>query len=143
MNAIILTKLLIDFGLVVLIWMVQIIIYPSFLHYTSEKLTEWHPLYTRKITSIVAPLMLAQLGFSVYLMVTQQTYSFFDIIDLSLIATNWLLTMLVFISLHEKIDKDSTDRDIQVKLVNYNWIRVLLFCSIFVINAIHVFKYFN
>ncbi|PPK94084.1 hypothetical protein LY01_02306 [Nonlabens xylanidelens] len=143
MNAIILTKLLIDFGLVVLIWMVQIIIYPSFLHYTSEKLSVWHPLYTRKITSIVAPLMVAQLGLSVYIMVTQQTYSLFEIIDLLLIATNWLLTMLVFISLHEKIDLDSTDRDIQTKLVKYNWVRVILFCSIFMFNVIHICKYLN
>ncbi|MEO9952181.1 hypothetical protein [Nonlabens sp.] len=138
MNAIILTKLLIDFGLVVLIWMVQIIIYPSFLHYTSEKLSVWHPLYTRKITSIVAPLMLAQLSISVYLMITQLTYSFYEIIDLLLIATNWLLTMLVFISLHEKIEHNSTDRDIQTKLVKYNWVRVVLFCSIFLFNFINI-----
>ena len=138
MNGIILIKLLIDFGLVVLILMVQNIIYPSFLHYTSKKLSTWHPLYTRKITVIVAPLMVAQLGISVYLMVTRQLYSIIEITDLLLIAINWLLTMLVFISLHEKIDLDSTDRNIQIKLVKYNRVRVLLFCTIFILNFINV-----
>ena len=44
--------LLVDAGLVVLIWMVQLIIYPSFLHYDNN-LVEWHHKYTSRIALIV------------------------------------------------------------------------------------------
>ncbi|MFT7429007.1 MAG: hypothetical protein ACI9IZ_001504, partial [Nonlabens sp.] len=42
MNYLDLLQLLVDFGLVVLIWIVQLIIYPSFLYYGSKTLNKWH-----------------------------------------------------------------------------------------------------
>ena len=59
-------RLGIDFGLVVLIWMIQLIVYPSFLHYTTTNLIKWHRKYTPLIGYIVGPLMLLQLGISIY-----------------------------------------------------------------------------
>ncbi|MFT6745260.1 MAG: hypothetical protein ACJAR8_001821, partial [Bacteroidia bacterium] len=59
-------RLIVDFGLVVLIWMVQLIVYPSFLFYKDTELITWHTKYTPRITKIVAPLMFAQLSLSVF-----------------------------------------------------------------------------
>lgn len=132
-------QLLIDFGLVILIWMVQIIIYPSFLFYKSDSLSNWHPIYTGKITIIVAPLMIAQIILASYLLVDTSTYNATEITALVLIAINWLLTMLVFIPLHQKIDQLPDHQDTQIKLVQYNWIRVLLFCAVF---FIHVYTWY-
>ena len=36
----------VDFGAVVLIWLVQLVIYPSFLHYAESDLVNWHKIYT-------------------------------------------------------------------------------------------------
>lgn len=135
MNVLDLIQLLIDFGLVILIWMVQIIIYPSFLFYNSDSLSNWHSIYTGKITVIVAPLMIAQIVLAAYLLVSASTYSASEIIALSLIAINWFLTMLVFIPLHQKIDQSPGHIETQIKLVQYNWVRVLLFCAVFLIHG--------
>ena len=55
-------KFCVDFGLLVLILMVQVIVYPSFLHFSKTNLIKWHQSYTPKITTIVAPLMIAQVA---------------------------------------------------------------------------------
>jgi hypothetical protein len=136
MNAIELIQLLIDFGLVILILMVQIIIYPSFLYYHSSDLHKWHPIYTGKITVIVAPLMITQLVLAAYVLVINRAYSITEITSLTLITINWLLTMLVFIPLHQKIDQDASNQQTQLRLLNYNWIRVALFCLVFIVHSV-------
>ena len=54
-------RLLFDFGLVVLIWLVQLIIYPGFKFQERQNLLSWHKKYSKRISVIVIPLMLAQL----------------------------------------------------------------------------------
>ena len=51
-----------SFGLVVLIWLVQVIIYPAFAEIEPDRFAPWHAGYTRAVTWIVAPLMLAQVA---------------------------------------------------------------------------------
>jgi len=137
MNFLDLLQLLVDFGLVVLIWIVQLIIYPSFLYYDSNSLGKWHKIYTGRITVIVAPLMIAQIALAAYLLVIKGDFAIFEIIALVFISVNWLITMFVFIPLHEQIDTDSDDRKVQLRLVYFNWWRVLLFCLVFMVHMIH------
>ena len=54
-------RLICDSGLLILIWMVQLVIYPSFSYYKQEDLFKWHETYTKRIAVIVIPLMLGQL----------------------------------------------------------------------------------
>ena len=42
-------RLLLDFGLMVLIWIVQLVIYPGLCYYKSEDLGNWHKIYTGRI----------------------------------------------------------------------------------------------
>jgi len=133
-----LIQVLIDFGLVVLIGMVQIIIYPSFLYYKSDSLRTWHKIYTGKITLIVAPLMIAQLGLGTFLLIDRSTFSIVEVCALVVIAVNWLLTMFIFIPLHEQIDKTPEDRKVQHQLVRFNGMRVLLFCLVFSLHFIAI-----
>ena len=65
------SQLIVDFGLLVLIWIVQLIIYPSFLYYKSKNLMVWHQKYTERIAVIVLPLMLMQLAIAIYLVFCQ------------------------------------------------------------------------
>ena len=51
-----------SFGLVVLIWLVQVIIYPAFADIAPQRFTRWHAGYTRALTWIVMPLMLGQVA---------------------------------------------------------------------------------
>ena len=57
-------RLLVDAGFIVLIWAVQLVIYPSFKFYSNANLLKWHRLYTKRVTVIVLPLMLVPNIFS-------------------------------------------------------------------------------
>ena len=84
------TRLVLDVGLLVLIWMIQLIVYPSFLFYTAKELIAWHKMYTKAIALIVIPLMLGQLGIIIYqVFLVQNTYTLTSIV---LVVFLWGIT---------------------------------------------------
>jgi hypothetical protein len=128
-----LCKLLSDFGLVVLIWLVQLVIYPSFQYYKTDDLDQWHSIYTGRITIVVLPLMLSQLVLSVFLSI-QSAWMLFEIIDTILVVMTWLSTFTIFVPLHQNIDQNKDLQHSIYKLINYNWIRTFIWSIIFVLN---------
>ena len=94
-------SLALDAGLLVLIWMVQLIIYPSFVYYEKENLLVWHQKYTGLITLIVIPLMLGQLGCTTYAVFDEFQWLF--ALKLVLIVLVWLSTFVYFAPTHERI----------------------------------------
>jgi len=51
----------IDFAMFVLIWLVQVIVYPVFREIPEDRFSSWHPKYCNQIGWFVLPLMIAQL----------------------------------------------------------------------------------
>lgn len=113
-------KLLIDFGLLILIWIIQVIIYPSFLHYNTENLIVWHRKYTPLISCIAGPLMLAQLGLSIYQM--SIAINFYHGINLLMISTIWIITFLQFIPIHNNISKGRINEKMILSLVKKKFV---------------------
>jgi DMSO reductase anchor subunit len=122
-------RLLLDFGLVVLIWIVQLIIYPSFQFYTPEELLPWHSKYTVAISFIVIPLMLGQLVVSALQFVRHQ--NFYTISSLIVVCLIWTLTFTIFVPLHNSIASDSFTADSLESLVQNNWSRTFLWSALF------------
>jgi hypothetical protein len=115
--------ILFDVGLLILIWMVQLIVYPSFLHYETKNLVTWHYSYTGRITVIVMPLMFGQLGLSGY-----QVYESFDalnILKFALILFVWSWTFVYFVPAHGKISQGDASKQLLTQLVKRNWWRTL------------------
>lgn len=132
-----LLQLLIDFGFAVLIWAVQLIIYPSFKYYSTENLLIWHQLYTKKITFIVLPLMFAQLIItSLHLW---QIVNIFTALSMLIVVLLWLLTFIVFVPLHQSIDQDKNDKTTVNKLVKKNKLRTFLWSFLFLVSALNYF----
>lgn len=125
-------RLLVDFGLVVLIWLVQLCIYPAFTYFETNNLKKWHSTYTGRITLVVLPLMLSQLLLSLYQF--YEEVSTFTITYLVLVGLSWLVTFLVYVPLHQKIDTHDHRLDYSKKLVALNWWRVVLWMFIFLIS---------
>lgn len=116
-------SLLIDAGLVVLIWMVQLIIYPSF-KYHDKNLVKWHNKYTQRIAIIVIPLMLYQLVFALILSITN--FTLINIFYTLIVFILWLITFLIFVPLHNKISNNNhSTKDLQ-QLISKNWFRTFL-----------------
>lgn len=122
-------KLLFDFGLLVLIWIIQLVVYPSFSYYPNNDLLRWHKKYTLRIGYIVMPLMVVQLILSVLQSV--QNLTMFNVFDLVLILMVWLSTFLQFVPLHHKISSNFIEDKILDKLVSRNWQRTILWTIIF------------
>ena len=130
-----LIRLLFDIGLLVLIWLVQLIIYPSFLFYERNNLKRWHVNYTKKITYVVLPLMVGQ--FITAFIVLFNDLSIFTLGSLLIIVSLWMITILIFVPLHNKISTDLVNRSIINKLVRLNWIRTLLWSGLFISSLLH------
>ena len=123
-------RLLFDFGMLVLIWMVQLIIYPSFKFYQPDDLLNWYEDYMTAISIIVIPLMLGQLittGIQFF-----KKRNVYTIISMVLIALVWASTFLQFVPMHNAIAAGDTSQELLQNLVSTNWIRTILWTLIFV-----------
>ncbi len=132
-------RLLLDFGLVILIWLVQLIIYPSFQHYAKDSLIRWHKKYTPRITFIVLPLMLGQL--MLYGTLLQEEKTFYSIGSFVLVLMAWLLTFTVFVPRHKEISSGAYTKRTLAQLVNFNWSRTLIWTLLFVWNLVENIAY--
>lgn len=121
------TQLIVDSGLLVLIWLVQLIIYPS-LGYTEEhSFIFWHDRYSKIIASIVIPLVLIQAGVEVVHFLRQDV-RMFRILLLSLI---WLFTFFVATPFHFRLHCNGKNMTTIDRLVGSNWLRTILWTIIF------------
>lgn len=124
-----LLRLLFDFGLVVLIWAVQLIIYPSFQYYGAAQLLQLHQKYTAAISFIVIPLMFGQLITAALQLISDR--NLFTIGSLILIALVWLSTFTQFVPIHGAISSGNDSPELLKQLVSKNWIRTVLWTAIF------------
>ena len=122
-------RLLLDFGLVVLIWIIQRIVYPSFLHYKTQNLIVWHNVYTSRFSTIVIPLMLGQLAISIYQVIV--VTNLYTIISLVCIVLIWASTFSQFVPIHSQISKGIINEKLLISLVKKNWIRTILWTLLF------------
>ncbi len=132
--SLIILRLLMDVGLLVLIWIVQRIVYPSFLYYNSKDLINWHSVYTSRFSFIVMPLMLGQLGLSIYQLIL--TIDLYTVLSLIIILLIWLSTFLQFVPIHTEISKGKANQKMLDSLVKKNWIRTFLWTALFMYTAV-------
>lgn len=130
-------RLLLDFGLMILIWMVQLLIYPSFAFYTKENLVKWHKKYTGRIALVVIPLMLGQLIITTYQLINY--HGVYEISSMAIVLFLWCSTFLQFVPLHNSIGKAHKIRKSVEKLIRKNWTRTILWTFLFVVTAWNYF----
>ncbi len=125
-----------DTGLFVLLWVVQIIIYPGFQYYSKEGLLEWHPKYTRLITFFAFPLMTGQL-----LMHLLQLWNSIDWINVSMlffIAIGWLITFGKEVPYHNKVSNgENINQNIRL-LITWNWPRTVTWTLVPILQCYHL-----
>ncbi len=124
---------LVDFGLVVLIWMVQLIAYPSFRFFQKSDLLVWHDYYTKMITLFVVPLMFGQLGLHLYGMI-KSSFSWPQVVSFMMIIGVWLITFLKAVPLHGYIGAGENVQASVESLIRVNWIRTVLWSLVFAIS---------
>ena len=120
---------IVNAGLVVLIWLVQLIIYPSFAHINETAFVDWHKKYVARITSCVAPLMIAQVLLVLRLLATTPIFKYY--LMLSCILIIWYASFSLSVPCHRKLQKSGKNVAVINRLILTNWVRTILWTVVF------------
>ena len=105
------------------IWVIQLLHYPSFHFINDQKYIEFQHFHMKRISFIVVPVMLIELASALSL-----AYFFrssLTIILLALLLGIWAITFIFFTNMHQKLT-DGYDQSIVDRLVQINWSRTAL-----------------
>ncbi len=108
-----------------IIWLVQLVHYPMFLGLDRGSFSQWHKFHSRRISYIVAPLMLFELGASIA-SILNSGVSLTNISVLVFTLGIWGATFLVSVPYHARLEI-SFDETTSLRLTKTNWIRTLLY----------------
>ncbi len=129
-------SLIFDTGLFVLLWLVQVVIYPSFQFYSRENLLRWHPKYTRLITFFAFPLMTGQLLLHLF-----QIWNTMDWVNISMvifIIIGWIITFGKEVPYHNKVSSgENISQNIRL-LIAWNWPRTISWTLVAILQFYHL-----
>lgn len=131
-------RVAVDFGMLILILLVQLIIYPSFEFSAKESFVQWHERYTGLITFVVLPLMLAQLGLAVAEVIRQRSMA--TGVCLALIAFCWIVTFTLSVPGHNDLQANGNTPQAVRFLVMTNWLRTIAWTAVSVISIWHFYR---
>ena len=107
------------------IWVIQIVHYPSFHFIEKELYTAFQKFHMNKISIIVMPIMLAELITGIMLFLDKSSKSPFLIISFIILVLIWLITGVFFSKAHNELMTGYQELVVD-QLVVMNWIRTLL-----------------
>lgn len=131
-------RLAIDTGLLVLIWMVQLVIYPGFKYMSKVEMDIWHPIYTQRITAVVMPLMLGQVGLHALHIWYASVEGPTTWLAVVLIASAWLVTFTRAVPLHHSMSSTTDVGLVAHKLVVCNWYRTVAWTGVWAISCLQM-----
>lgn len=105
------------------IWIIQLIHYPSFKFINPVHFAEAHQRHTGLMGLIVGPVMIVELLAGLWLI--SERVNYFSVANLTIIALLWILTFFVSVPLHNKLSGGFHAGTIK-DLVMTNWPRTIL-----------------
>lgn len=121
----------VDFSMFILIWMVQVIVYPTFHKINNNEFIDWHRKYCNGIGFFVLPVM----SFQLLETASSCFFSVGNLIWFKLVSVlgTWLITFLVSAPCHRKLQVGK-DHQVIDRLIRTNWWRTLLWSITFTIS---------
>ena len=109
------------------IWIVQLVHYPTFLFIDEQKSYDFQKFHMSRISYIVMPAMTTELfsGIYIYKYSNMAIDSNLFLLALTILIINWIITALVFVKMHNKLLINYKIEIISL-LVKWNWLRTLL-----------------
>lgn len=105
-----------------LIWLVQLVHYPSFLFIDKQQFQKFENFHARTITFIVFPLMLIELV-TAFILTIDNEYKLLNSIG---VISLWLLTLLISMPRHQKLSRNGYDEKVIRSLIFTNWPRTII-----------------
>ena len=129
-------QIITDSGLLLLIWLVQVIIYPSFRYTEEREFILWHAKYMSIISLIVSPLILLQIGVEM-VHIFQNNYRWIRIL---MIFTVLISTFRLSVPCHKRLSRYGKDPLIISRLVLTNWLRTACWSVLFAETIFGVYR---
>ena len=114
--------------MVSIIWLVQILHYPTFLYIDNERYTEFQNFHMKNISFLIIPLMLLEFLTGFFLLFFVDEVDFYFSVSFSLLVLIWLITALFFSKYHFALSY-KYERNIILKLIRLNWIRTFFWTA--------------
>ena len=135
MNSLTTFEIVINFGLVVLIWMVQLIIYPSFHYYNPKKSNDMASKIYKNDCNDCNSVDVGSIRISIHSVIDNGTYLSWT--KLIIILFIWGLTWMYFAPTHTKLSKGILKKDTLTQLVSLNWYRTIAWTLVFGLDFIN------
>lgn len=127
----------VNFGMVVLAWLVHWVAYPAFYFFKTEDLGRWHGFYAGRMVMITLPLMTLQGILAIWLLF--KDFQILIIIHIIAVISTWVITFAYAVPYHVKISNaEDLDNDIK-RLLNVNLIRSWIWTFIFILGLVYSF----
>jgi len=124
------------------IWVIQIVHYPSFHFIEKELYTAFQKFHMNKISIIVIPIMLAELITGMMLFLDKSSKSSFLIISFLILILIWLITGVFFSKAHNELITGYQELVVN-QLIAMNWIRTLLWTLRLLLLTYFVYLHFS
>ena len=124
------------------IWVIQIVHYPSFHFIEKELYTAFQKFHMNKISIIVMPIMLAELITGIMLFLDKSSKRPFLIISFVILVLIWLITGVFFSKAHNELMTGYQELVVN-QLVVMNWIRTLLWTLRLLLLTCFVYLHFS
>jgi len=122
-DLIMLIHLLSTSSMVGVIWIIQLLHYPSFHYINNANYSTFQDFHMNRVSFVVVPIMITEFFSGILLVFIFTTFFLFKILFVML-ASIWIITFLFFTKLHHSLTK-GYDKNIINKLVKLNWLRTV------------------
>ena len=107
------------------IWVIQLVHYPSFHFIELNKYTTFQRFHMSRISYVVIPAMLTELFTLILIIISMDQVDPIILASALLLIVIWLMTAVFFSGVHQKLTL-GYDQTVVDKLVKLNWGRTLL-----------------
>jgi hypothetical protein len=119
-------QVIVDSGLFVLIWLVQLVLYPSLRFIEEDNFRSWHSRYCALMGLVAAPLMLIQVAIEVLMLENEIRWP--RILGIGMI---WAITFSLSESCHQRLHQNGRSMATILWLIRTNWIRTIICTLLF------------
>ena len=119
------THLIATSVMVGVIWIIQLVHYPSFHFIELNQYTTFQRFHMSRISYVVIPAMLTELFTLILIIISMDQVDPIILASALLLTVIWLMTAVFFSGVHQKLTL-GYDKAVVEKLVKLNWGRTLL-----------------
>ena len=120
-----------------IIWIIQLVHYPSFHFIELNKYTTFQRFHMSRISYVVIPAMLTELFTLILIIISMDQVDPIILASALLLIVIWLMTAVFFSGVHQKLTL-GYDQTVVEKLIKLNWGRTLLWTLRLLIISIYI-----